>query len=198
MRRQTIVPRDLLRQVHEADLISGSLTGSPGRNMSEKLMGFGSGCLTVTLLREPAQQRHFLARLDLGEVKWTPKIKPLLRPKLILSTCFSSMLVVVRIEEVSMLTDPPRPALFLYVAGHEWEGHSFPIARLRLFHQPAQLASPSNSLHSAAMAFDTSTNQKPQASGSHHAISAMSFFVSKGGSVRSDRHDLLVGNRSPT
>ena len=78
---------------------------------------------------------------------------------------FSSLLIVGRLEEVSMLTDPPRLALSLYVAGHEWEEHSFHIARLHLFHQPAQLDFTYTSLHSAAMAFVSSTNETSQVSG---------------------------------
>jgi hypothetical protein len=126
-----------------------------------------SHCNTVTRTRSAASLRG-ATRSGRGQVDtqdqtpFSTKADPL--------DMFFSLLVVVRLDGVSMRTDPPRPALFLYVAGHEWEGHSFPIARLRLFHQPAQLASPSNSLHSAAMAFDASTNQHIQASGSHHTI----------------------------
>jgi len=80
MRRQNIASRGLLWQAHKASSISGSLTSSQSNNTQETTVGFCFGCLTVTLLRKPARQRYFVAPLNLSEVEWAPKIKPLLRP----------------------------------------------------------------------------------------------------------------------
>jgi hypothetical protein len=140
----------------------------PDHSMSEREMGFGSGCLTVIGPSRSAVPLRGAIQSERGQVD-TPDQTPS-SIKADARDMIFAVLVVSQLEEASMLIDPLRQT-FPFVEGQEWKGHflNSPPPSSSTF--PACL--PLQLTPLCRHSFDSSTNQ-PHSFGSSHISSARS------------------------